>query len=147
MRQKSLKYSVPLLILSVMLLAAPELSAQDYASFRTGIFKPDTNINRNPGLKISETPIRYSRSLLNRNFDFELKPVARGKFKVNILNGAKTRVSIKVYDLIGNLLYEEKVRIRDSFVKELDLSELKTNFFIVEIGNNSFNKTKSIVAV
>ncbi|MFP4092875.1 MAG: hypothetical protein ACLFUB_00205 [Cyclobacteriaceae bacterium] len=130
-----------------LLLPSPGASAQDLSALRPPKFAPDTTIKPNPGLKINETPIKYSRSLLNQDFDFELKSVAHGKFKVNILNDTKAKVSIRVYDVIGNLLYEENVRIRGSFMKEFDLSQLKTNFFIVEIGNNTFNKTKSIVAV
>jgi len=105
----------------------------------------DTSIIR-PGTKVDETGIRYSKGVLNQNFDFELKAIAKGKFSLNVLQDTKAMVSVKVYDVIGNLLYEENVKIRGSFAKEYDLSSLKTRFFIVEIGNQDFNKTKSIVA-
>jgi len=119
--------------------------AQDVARYKALPIFPDTSILKESP-KIDETHLRYSKSVLNRDFDFELKAVSQGKFKLNILQDTKAMVSIKVYDVIGNLLYVENVKIRGSFAKEFDLSELKTRFFIVEIGNESFNKTKSIVA-
>ena len=105
---------------------------------------PDTTISQSP--QMDESHLRYSNAVLNQDFDFQLKALSHGKFELNVLQDTKAMVSIKVYDVIGNLLYEENVKIRGSFAKEYDLSELKTRFFIVEIGNESFNKTKSIVA-
>ena len=134
-----------LLTLCIVHLLTMTIQAQDIARYEALPIFPDTSILKdNP--KINDNYIRYSKSVLNKDFDFELKAVAQGKFKLNILQDTKAMVSIKVYDVIGNLLYVENVKIRGSFAKEFDLSELKTRFFIVEIGNESFNKTKSIVA-
>ena len=94
-----------------------------------------------------ENRIQYSHNILNQSFDFQLQPVSSGKFQIDIKGGIRTDLSIKVYDVIGNLLYEDDVRIRGFLRKELDLSDYKSNFFIIEIGNNEVNKTKSIVAI
>jgi hypothetical protein len=118
--------------------------AQDVAVFQLPLVVQDTSIQES-NRTINETNLKYSKNLLNQNFDFELNPVAQGKFSLNMLHDTKAMVSIKVYDIIGNLLYEENVKIRGSFKKEFDLSSLKTKFFIVEVGNKDFNKTKSIV--
>ena len=118
--------------------------AQDVAIFQLPLVVQDTSIQE-ANRTINETNLKYSKNLLNQNFDFELSPVAQGKFSLNMLHDTKAMVSIKVYDIIGNLLYEENVKIRGSFKKEFDLSSLKTKFFIVEVGNKDFNKTKSIV--
>lgn len=118
--------------------------AQDVAIFRTPLVVQDTSIQENT-TKVNETKLKYSKNPLNQEFDFELSSLDQGKFSLNVLHDTKAMVSIKVYDIIGNLLYEENVRIRGSFKKEFDLSTLKTKFFIVEVGNKEFNKTKSIV--
>lgn len=118
--------------------------AQDVAVFRTPTVSQDTTIQESTA-NIDETNLKYSKTPLNQDFDFELNPLEQGKFSLNVLHDTKAMVSIKVYDIIGNVLYEENVRIRGSFKKEFDLSTLKTKFFIVEIGNKDFNKTKSIV--
>lgn len=119
--------------------------AQDLARYKALPIFPDTSILKK-NAQLDETHLRYSRTVLNQNFDFELQAIAQGKFKLNILQDTKAMVSIRVYDVIGNLLHEENVKIRGSYAKEFDLSKLKTRFFIVEIGNEDFNKTKSIVA-
>lgn len=100
-----------------------------------------------PSTSPVENRIQYTRNILNQSFDFQLQPVSPGKFQINIKGGLRTDLSIKVYDVIGNLLYEDDVRIRGFLRKELDLSDYKSNFFIIEIGNTEVNKTKSIVAI
>lgn len=94
-----------------------------------------------------ENRVRYSRNILTQSFDFQLETISPGKFQINITGGSRTDMSIKVYDVIGNLLYEDDVRIRGFLQKELDLSDYKSNFFIIRIGNDEVNKTKSIVAL
>ncbi len=95
---------------------------------------------------LAEQRVRYAKDILTRDFDFQLAAVAEGKFSINFSDNIKEEFSIKVYDIIGNLLYEEKVKVRGNYSQQIDLSKLKTNFFIVEIKNAVFNKTKSIVA-
>ncbi|WPP52554.1 T9SS type A sorting domain-containing protein [Catalinimonas niigatensis] len=119
-----------------------QLKAQDVAVYQLPLVLQDTSIQERV---VDETNLKYSKNLLNQDFDFELNPLAQGKFSLNMLQDTKAMVSIKVYDIIGNLVYEENVKIRGSFKKEFDLSFLKTKFFIVEVGNKDFNKTKSIV--
>lgn len=133
-----------LLLGSIFYFMGPSSMAQDMAVFQLPLAVQDTSIQNGASI-IDETNLKYSKNLLNENFDFELNPVAQGKFTINMLHDTKAMVSIKVYDIIGNLLYEENVKIRGSFQKEFDLSFLKNKFFIVEVGNKDFNKTKSIV--
>ncbi|WKN32050.1 hypothetical protein PZB74_01615 [Porifericola rhodea] len=130
--------------LLLFFLGAHTSLAQDVAVYPFLRSAQDTSIQQTTP-KLSETRLRYSKNPLNQDFDFELNAVSQGKFSLNVLQDTKAMVSIKVYDIIGNLLYEENVRIRGSFKKEFDLSFLKTKFFIVEVGNEDFNKTKSIV--
>ena len=95
---------------------------------------------------LSEQQINYPDQILREELDFELTPVSEGKFQLDIRTQSKGFFFVKVYDVIGNLLYQEKVRVRGSFQQELDMSEFTTKFFIIEVGNEDFNKTKSIVA-
>lgn len=137
------KHFLPAVVLICLL--STTSYAQDVARYMSlPIFQDTSIIKQSP--KVDETGLRYSRNVLKRDFDFELKAISQGKFKLNVLQDTKAMVSIRVYDVIGNLLHEENVKIRGSFAKEFDLSSLKTRFFIVEIGNQDFNRTKSIVA-
>lgn len=93
-----------------------------------------------------EPGIHYTHKILNNEFDFYLQAVSEGKFSINFFNHHKEAVSIKVYDIIGNVLYESNVKLKGNASQQIDLSQLKTSFFIVEIKNGRFNKVKSIVA-
>ena len=120
-------------------------STQLYAQDTTRTYARPTQIS-SPAPVISEKQISYPDRILREELDFELTPVSEGKFKLNITTQTKGFFFIRVYDVIGNLLYEEKVKVRGNFQQELDMSDHTTNFFIIEIGNEEFNKTKSIVA-
>ena len=96
---------------------------------------------------ITEKRIGYPSEILRQELDLQLNPVSNGKFEVNITSRAQGFIFIKVYDVIGNLLHEEKVRVRGNFQQVMDLSGYATKFFIIEVGNDEFNLTKSIVAI
>ncbi len=123
-------------------------------SLGTGAYAQDVPRIRTPAKSrvsssapvITEKQVNYPDKILREELDFELTPVSEGKFKLNLTTQTKGFYFIKIYDVIGNLLYERKVRVRGNFQQVLDMSEHTTNFFIIEIGNEEFNKTKSIVA-
>ncbi len=96
---------------------------------------------------VTEKQIDYPAEILRHELDLQLTPVSDGKFEVNIASRSKGLIFIKVYDVIGNLLHEEKVRVRGNFQQVLDLSDHASKFFIIEVGNDEFNMTKSIVAI
>ncbi len=53
---------------------------------------------------------------------------------------------IKVYDIVGNLIVEDKIVPEESKVKSFDFSHVNSHLFVVEVGNSKYNKTKSIYA-
>lgn len=95
---------------------------------------------------VTEKQIDFPAEILRHELDLQLVPVSDGKFEINITSGTKGIIFIKVYDVIGNLLHEEKVRVRGNFHQILDLSDHASKLFIIEVGNDEFNMTKSIVA-
>ncbi|MEM8965680.1 MAG: hypothetical protein AAGE93_04620 [Bacteroidota bacterium] len=130
-----------------MLLFSSEVTAQEIApNSDTLPLSIDSSLFSPPSVPI-ENRLKYSRNILNQSFDFKLQPISSGKFEINISGSPRTNLSVKVYDIIGNLLYEDDVRVRGFRRKEIDLSDYKSNFFIIEIGNEDVNKTKSIVAM
>lgn len=96
---------------------------------------------------VTEKQIDYPAQILRHELDLQLTPVSDGKFEVNIASRSRGLIFIKVYDVIGNLLHEEQVRVRGNFQQVLDLSNHASKFFIIEVGNDEFNMTKSIVAI
>lgn len=90
--------------------------------------------------------IHYPKKLLvNPDFDFKLKKVEKGIFAVSFYNDSDKAITIKIYDIIGNLVKQETISEKGSITKEYDLSYYNPRFFIVEAGSSQYNKTKSII--
>lgn len=90
--------------------------------------------------------VSYPKKLLvNPDFDFKLKRTDTGKFTVNFYCDSKKAVTIKIYDIIGNLIKQETITEEGLVSKEFDLTYYNPKFFIVEAGSSQYNKTKSII--
>jgi hypothetical protein len=90
--------------------------------------------------------VRYPKKLLvNPEFDFKLKKTDTGKFTISFYKENDRSTTIKIYDLIGNLIKQETVSKSGLFTKEYDLSYYNPKFFIVEAGSSEYNKTKSVI--
>ena len=90
--------------------------------------------------------VNYPKKLLvNPEFDFKLKKTETGKFTISFYKENDKSTTIKIYDLIGNLIKQETVSKSGLFTKEYDLSYYNPKFFIVEAGSSEYNKTKSII--
>lgn len=93
-----------------------------------------------------EGRVSYSKKLLvNPEFDFKLKKTETGKFTISFYKENDKSTTIKIYDLIGNLIKQETVSESGLFNKEYDLSYYNPKFFIVEAGSSEYNKTKSVI--
>ncbi|MBK6266660.1 hypothetical protein JKA74_16560 [Marivirga sp. S37H4] len=90
--------------------------------------------------------INYPKKILvNPDFDFKLKSTSKGKFILSFFKKQNKAITIKIYDITGNLVLQETVSEDGSFSKEYDLSYYKPKFFVVEVGSSQYNKTKSII--
>ena len=90
--------------------------------------------------------VNYPKKLLvNPDFDFKLKKSAAGKFIVSFYKEDEKPVTIKIFDLLGNLVVQETVNQSGPYSKEYNLSYYKPKFFVVEAGSSQYNKTKSII--
>jgi hypothetical protein len=93
-----------------------------------------------------EGRVNYPKKLLvNPEFDFKLKKTETGKFSISFYKENEKPTTIKIYDLIGNLIKQETVSKSGLFTKEYDLSYYNPKFFVVEAGSSEYNKTKSII--
>ncbi|WP_246581286.1 hypothetical protein [Echinicola shivajiensis] len=57
-----------------------------------------------------------------------------------------TKTTVKVFDIIGNLILEDALMPEDGLQKTYDFSYVSSQLFVVEVGNSKYNKTKSIYA-
>ncbi|WP_296620965.1 hypothetical protein [Marivirga sp.] len=93
-----------------------------------------------------EGRVNYPKKLLvNPEFDFKLKKTETGMFTISFYKENNKSTTIKIYDLIGNLIKQETVSESGLFTKEYDLRYYNPKFFIVEAGGSQYNKTKSII--
>ncbi len=125
-----------LIALLTFLLTTPHLLAQNKNKQ-----KKETTAQLN-----EDGSINYPKKILvNPDFDFKLKSTQKGKFILSFYKSQSKAVTIKIYDLTGNLILQESVSDEGSFSKEYDLSYYKPKFFVVEVGSSQYNKTKSII--
>lgn len=92
-----------------------------------------------------ERPVYYKSNL--QEFDFQLSATAKGEFTISFDNKTQKKLDVKVYDIIGNLIMEEKTSAQGKFVRAYDLSYYKSHFFLVEVSNNKHQKLKRVIAV
>ncbi len=102
---------------------------------------------KNSAEYIPENPFTNNHlNNVNQNLSFDLKSISKRKFSISFLNKNQADVKVKIYDVIGNLIIEDKISSKGYFYKEYDLSFYNTDLFIIEVGNSKYNKTKSLVA-
>lgn len=124
-------------IILLLVLSFGQLKAQDTLSQQD---------SQKENLPNTELKLTYPGRILNRNFDFNLAKAGSGKFLLTFYNNQPKGITIKIYDILGNLIIQEQVKKEGLFSKEYDLSFYNAYFFVVEVGNSKYNKTKSIIA-
>ena len=83
-------------------------------------------------------------SLENDSLDFEVKVIKPRKFLLSFYKKQASDIFIKIYDVLGKLVHQEKVSKRGKFKKEYDLSAYKNELYVIEIGDNTSTKTKRL---
>ncbi len=97
-------------------------------------------------IKKSETNLTFPKNLNTPDVDFDLKPTGQKKFKIVLEEKIPTKTTVKVFDIIGNLILEDALMPEDGLQKTYDFSYVSSQLFVVEVGNSKYNKTKSIYA-
>lgn len=75
--------------------------------------------------------------------DFEVQAIGNRRFIVRFYNDTDG-VFLRVYDVIGNLIYQERVTKKGNYVKEFDMSHARSDVYIVEVGNTKYSTTKRV---
>ena len=96
--------------------------------------------------KKPEVALSFPDHLNASAMDFKLMSLGHKKFKV-VLNEAATKdINVKIYDVLGNLILEAKIKPEDNKEKTFYFSSNTSQLFVVEVGNGKYNKTKSVYA-
>jgi hypothetical protein len=80
---------------------------------------------------------------IGNNIDFEVRALGNRRFMVSFIN-KDSRVYIRIYDVIGNLIKEDNTTQRGRFSQEYDMSKSKSEVYIVEVGDTKYSTTKRI---
>jgi len=97
-------------------------------------------------IKKVETDVSFPANLNSSIVDFNLKSTGNKKFKVILDKRWSGSTKVKVYDILGNLIREDKITAGEGLEKSFDFSHINSQLFVVEVGNSKYNKTKSIYA-
>jgi len=93
-----------------------------------------------------ETEVFFPSNLNSSTVDFNLKSTGNKKFKVILDKKGQGNTKVKIYDILGNLIKEDKITPEEGLEKSFDFSQINSQLFVVEVGNSKYNKTKSIYA-
>lgn len=88
--------------------------------------------------------VTFPTNLHAPEVDFDLKLTGKKKFKIVLEKKTTGQTKVKIYDILGNLIKEDKIVPEDGTEKSFDFSDVNSQLFVVEVGNSKYNKTKSI---
>jgi len=90
--------------------------------------------------------VSFPVNLNAQEVDFNLKTTGNKKFKIVLDKRITANTKVRIYDILGNLIKEDRIVPEDGVEKNFDFSSINSNLFVVEVGNSKYNKTKSIYA-
>jgi hypothetical protein len=79
-----------------------------------------------------------------QNIEFEVRLTAPRRFAVVFENPDGNPIYVRVYDMVGNQVAQEVSNQKGRFAKEFDMTNNRSEVFIVEVGNARINNTKRV---
>lgn len=120
-------------------------------------FPKKENIDKSPTVKgvpthlnltilpVQQTPdIQAPAVAKTDSLDFEVKVIRPRKFLLSFYKKQANDIFIKIYDVLGNLVHQEKVSKKGRFKKEYDLSAYKTELYVIEVSDSNTTKAKRV---
>jgi hypothetical protein len=78
------------------------------------------------------------------NINFEVRLTAPRRFMVLFENVEGNPIYVKIYDMVGNQVAQDVSNQKGRYAKEFDMSNNRSEVFIVEVGNTRNNNTKRV---
>lgn len=78
------------------------------------------------------------------NINFEVRLTAPRRFVVLFENPDGNPIYVRVYDMVGNQVIQDISNQKGRYVKEFDMSNNRSEVFLVEVGNARNSSTKRI---
>ena len=101
--------------------------------------------------KAKEQPIPAQLAEANRpvlaahdSLDFEVQSISHRRFRISFNNRSGKSIFVKIYDVIGNLIKQEKINRKGEFKKDYDMSDTHTEFYVIEVGNTQTTVVKRL---
>lgn len=98
-----------------------------------------------PALQAMEMAAPEGEELYHpENINFEVRLTAPRRFMVLFENVEGNPIYVKVYDMVGNQVAQDVSNQKGRYSKEFDMSNNRSEVFIVEVGNTRNNNTKRV---
>ncbi|GAB4130435.1 MAG: hypothetical protein OHK0045_07500 [Raineya sp.] len=98
-----------------------------------------------PALQAREMAFFAEEELCNpENINFEVRLTAPRRFMVLFENTEGNPIYVKIYDMVGNQVAQDVSNQKGRYTKEFDMSNNRSEVFIVEVGNSRNNNTKRV---
>lgn len=98
-----------------------------------------------PALQAMEKALPEEEELYApENINFEVRLTAPRRFMVLFENMEGNPIYVKVYDMVGNQIAQDVSNQKGRYSKEFDVSNNRSEVFIVEVGNTRNNNTKRV---
>lgn len=110
------------------------------------ILSPVPNAFSQQMLPKTDMGVNFPVNLNAPDVDFSLKITGKRKFKIVLDKKPAAQTKVKIYDILGNLIKEDRILPEDGVEKNFDFSNINSKLFVVEVGNSKYNKTKGIYA-
>ena len=78
------------------------------------------------------------------SLDFEVQSISHRRFRISFNNRSGRSIFVKIYDVIGNLIKQEKINRKGEFKKDYDMSDTHTEFYVIEVGNTQSSVIKRL---
>ena len=90
-----------------------------------------------------ERSLNYNKNLLGKKLEYDLLPEDKG-FKLKFINKPEDYLNIKIFDVIGNLILTESVKMPESSEKIYYFEESENRVYVVKVESGNQNLVKKI---
>lgn len=108
----------------------------------TGFSQDDPSIVQT--LPQVEKSIGYNKGILRKKLDYQLTSSDQGKFVLKLLTKSDQPLNVKIYDVIGNLILNDRINGNEQDQREYDFTERKTRIFVVKVEAGTNNVIKKV---
>lgn len=124
--------------------AGRKVASEEKTNFTTPVEASQTHLTLTVFHQQTVAPQIPAFAAEKDSLDFEVKVIKPRKFLLSFYKKQANVIFIKIYDVLGNLVHQEKVSKRGRFKKEYDLSAYRTELYVIEVSDSNSTKAKKV---